>query len=115
MICVCHFRYLSYHRPRTRSAAGITTDNGTKRGDPQQQRLKLDRWRPPSGVALGAGLKDLAMPLFVPDKDWNDFAIGDVFECQDTVGKWYESTIRDVKPDTIHVHFRGWADTWDGK
>lgn len=41
-------------------------------------------------------------------KDWRDFAIGDIIDAQDTVGKWYESTIRDVKDDRIFVHYNGW-------
>jgi hypothetical protein len=47
-------------------------------------------------------------------KDWKDFEIGDHVDCQDTVGKWYESKVRDVKPDTVYIHFLGWAESWDG-
>lgn len=46
----------------------------------------------------------------VAKKDnWRDFQIGDVIDAQDTVFKWYESTVKDVKHDQILVHYNGWA------
>eukprot|EP00478_Filoreta_tenera_P000006 GABV01000006.1.p1 GENE.GABV01000006.1~~GABV01000006.1.p1 ORF type:complete len:453 (-),score=229.42 GABV01000006.1:1245-2603(-) len=46
-------------------------------------------------------------------KDWRDFAVGDLVDCVDTMGKWYESTITDVKDKTVFVHFNGWSKKWD--
>ena len=40
-------------------------------------------------------------------------SIGDVIDCLDTVKKWYESTVRDVKEDKIFVHFNQWPTQWD--
>eukprot|EP00808_Paulinella_micropora_P025630 g80954.t1 len=48
-----------------------------------------------------------------PKKDWRDFAVGDVIDALDTAHKWYESTVRDVKPDKILVHYEGWEPRWD--
>jgi hypothetical protein len=48
-------------------------------------------------------------------KDWRDFRIGDIIECRDKVGKWYEATVCEAKVDNILIHFKGWVDTWDGK
>lgn len=39
--------------------------------------------------------------------------MGDVIDALDTANKWYESTIRDVKPDKILVHYEGWESRWD--
>eukprot|EP00457_Paulinella_chromatophora_P001305 gb/GEZN01001307.1/.p1 GENE.gb/GEZN01001307.1/~~gb/GEZN01001307.1/.p1 ORF type:complete len:930 (+),score=171.77 gb/GEZN01001307.1/:25-2814(+) len=83
-------------------------------------------------TSMGVKLEDLGMlpahPQFLldiktadgtwsrnagPKKDWRDFAVGDVIDAIDTANHWYESTIRDVKPDKILVHYEGWDPKWD--
>ena len=40
-------------------------------------------------------------------RDWRDFRVGDIIDAQDTVKKWYESTVLKVREDAIFVHFNG--------
>jgi len=44
---------------------------------------------------------------------WRKFKVGDVIDCEDSVGGFYESTVREVKADEVKVHFNGWADRYD--
>lgn len=39
---------------------------------------------------------------------WQDFVVGDVIDVRDPYGKWYESRVRDVKPDRIQIHYIGY-------
>lgn len=50
-----------------------------------------------------------------PRRDWRDFRVGDLVDCRDREGVWYESLIRDVNEakGTVHVHFLGWEVVWD--
>jgi len=38
---------------------------------------------------------------------------GDYVDAQDSARKWYEAIVREVKPDTIKVHYFGWGSKWD--
>lgn len=52
------------------------------------------------------------------EKDWRQFEVNDVLDAQNKEGKWFESTIRDVKETEIFVHFRGcsnMSDEWINK
>eukprot|EP01083_Nonionella_stella_P092178 257938_1 len=44
---------------------------------------------------------------------WDDFRVGDVIDGLDTQRTWYESTIRDVKPGKVLVHYINWPSKWD--
>lgn len=46
-------------------------------------------------------------------KDWTDFKVNDIVDVEDRFGSWYESRIRDVKPDRIQVRFIGWSASFD--
>lgn len=46
-------------------------------------------------------------------KAWTDFAAGDLVDCFDTAQKWYLSTVLDVRPDAVLIHFNGWPPNWD--
>jgi len=93
---------------------------------------KMDKVVPKPNFAIAAGvifkneLKEykgviqLAIPSFL--KELVDLVCTFlVFEFQptmvidvcDTVNKWYESTIRDVRADKVMVHYNGWASSWD--
>jgi ubiquitin C-terminal hydrolase len=49
----------------------------------------------------------------IVEKDWRNFEVGDIIDACDSVNKWYESTVRDVKEDKLFIHFNNWASTWD--
>ena len=52
-------------------------------------------------------------------KFWRDFQVGDVIDCQDMYGKWYEADVLKVAPATatrpsrLYVHYHGWNPRWD--
>lgn len=48
-------------------------------------------------------------------KDWRAFEQNDIIDAQDTVGKWYESTVVKVDEEKkqILVHYNGWESRWD--
>ncbi len=60
-----------------------------------------------------ASLQGIDVSGIVEDKNWREFEIGDVIDACDNMGKWYESTVCDVKEDKIFVHFEGWSSKWD--
>lgn len=41
--------------------------------------------------------------------------MGDFVDAQDSALKWYEAIVREVKPDTLKVHFFGWGSRWDAE
>ena len=41
------------------------------------------------------------------------FEVKQWVDCLDTVGKWCEAIVVNVKPDGVSVHYDGWADRWD--
>jgi len=41
------------------------------------------------------------------------FEKGVSLDVLDTVSKWYEAEIKDVKDDKLFVHYKGWPETWD--
>ena len=45
----------------------------------------------------------------------NRIQVGDFVDAQDTAGKWYEATVREVSDDLVTVHYAGWATRWNGK
>lgn len=47
------------------------------------------------------------------DNDWMNFKVGQVIDCKDCKGKWYESTILEVEEERIYVHYEGWSSVWD--
>jgi len=67
-------------------------------------KVKWDEWIPKDSDRLSRK-KGTA--------SWRNFKVGDVIDCEDAVGKFYESTVRAVKPDEVFIHFNGWADRWD--
>ena len=42
-------------------------------------------------------------------------SVGDFIDAQDVAGKWYEAVVREVDPETVTVHYCGWASRWDTK
>lgn len=44
---------------------------------------------------------------------WREFAVNDDLDAKDKDGKWYESTIREVRGDKVLIHFKGWPNNWD--
>ena len=44
---------------------------------------------------------------------FRQFAIGDKLDARDTVQKWYESIVRDVKDGKVFIHFNNWDAKWD--
>jgi hypothetical protein len=48
-------------------------------------------------------------------KNFRDFEVGDVVDAKDTVGKWYESEIKEINTEKkqVFVHYIGWAPKWD--
>lgn len=56
---------------------------------------------------------DGSWPRHVVVKNFRDFAIQDIIDAKDTVGRWYESTVRDVKDGRVFVHYNQWVSTWD--
>jgi len=112
------------------AVGGTATDVSTAASAP---KIKKDGWKLVDDTKTGVPLdglefvkdqeprilverkKDGVWPRKAFVKDWRDFQKGDVIDCEDTVHKWYESTIVEVKWDSreVHVHFNGWASTWD--
>jgi len=45
--------------------------------------------------------------------EWTQFKVGDMIDCKDFKGYWYESTVLEVKEDSIKVHYNGWSTSWD--
>ena len=43
----------------------------------------------------------------------NRINVGDYVDAQDSAKKWYEAIVREVKTDTIKVHYFGWGSKWD--
>jgi hypothetical protein len=41
------------------------------------------------------------------------YVVGGLVDCQDRFNKWFESTIVEVKEDSIFVHYNGWPDKWN--
>jgi len=41
------------------------------------------------------------------------FEKGTSLDVLDTVSKWYESEIKDIKEDKLFIHYKGWPETWD--
>jgi hypothetical protein len=41
--------------------------------------------------------------------------VGDYVDAQDTALKWYEAIVREIKTDTVKVHFFGWGSRWDAE
>jgi ubiquitin C-terminal hydrolase len=56
---------------------------------------------------------DGTWPRQLDERDWRDFRVGDIIDARDTVNKWYESTVRDVRPTEVYVHYNGWPKDWD--
>ncbi len=44
---------------------------------------------------------------------WSALRIGDVIDCRDSEGAWFEAQVRGVRPDGVAVHFLGWPTIWD--
>ena len=44
---------------------------------------------------------------------FRQFSIGDKLDARDTVQKWYESIVRDVKDGKVFIHFNNWDAKWD--
>lgn len=43
-------------------------------------------------------------------------SVGDIIDVKDTVGKWYEASILEMKgPTQIRIHYLNWAAAWDGE
>jgi ubiquitin C-terminal hydrolase len=47
------------------------------------------------------------------ERDWRDFRVGDHIDALDSVKKWYESLVEDMKQDEIFVNFIGWPSKWN--
>eukprot|EP00455_Lapot_gusevi_P006773 TRINITY_DN128_c0_g1_i2.p1 TRINITY_DN128_c0_g1~~TRINITY_DN128_c0_g1_i2.p1 ORF type:complete len:941 (-),score=443.20 TRINITY_DN128_c0_g1_i2:252-3074(-) len=97
--------------------------------------LKVDKdgqkvWKAVNGLGLSSALETLDLspedvvlaetrkedgswPRAAFEKNFRDFEIGDDIDCKDSMGKWYESTIRDIKDGKVLVHFKGWQSKWD--
>ena len=43
------------------------------------------------------------------------FEVGDYVDARDSAGKWYEAVVREIKNDTIKVHYFGWGSKWDAE
>jgi ubiquitin carboxyl-terminal hydrolase 8 len=41
--------------------------------------------------------------------------VGDYVDAQDVAGNWYEAVVREVKADTVTVHYIGWSSRWDAR
>lgn len=41
--------------------------------------------------------------------------IGDYVDAQDSTKKWYEAIVRDIKPNSVRVHYFGWGSKWDAE
>ena len=62
-------------------------------------------------IILVEGRKpDGQWPRLLEVKDWRNFQVGDTIDARDTVGKWYESTVRNVREGEVFVHYHGWQD-----
>ena len=46
-------------------------------------------------------------------RDFREFRVGDSIDALDTIRKWYESTVRDIKDGRVFVHFKSWGNQWD--
>ena len=46
-------------------------------------------------------------------RKFRDFEDGDIIDCKDTMGDWYESVVLDVKDDQVLIHYEGWPNVWD--
>jgi len=46
-------------------------------------------------------------------KNWQEFEVNDQIDAKDSQGKWYQGTIREVKPEKLFVHFDGWESKYD--
>jgi len=48
-------------------------------------------------------------------QNYRDFEVGDIVDAKDTVGKWYESEIKEVNHEKkqVFVHYINWAPKWD--
>lgn len=46
-------------------------------------------------------------------RNWRDFEEGDVVDCCDSVGNWYEAVVIDVEEDQVFIHYEGWPNLWD--
>jgi len=44
---------------------------------------------------------------------WRNFAVGDILDVQDTVGKWYVSIVKQVTDTHVLIHYEGWDARWD--
>lgn len=44
---------------------------------------------------------------------FRDFEDGDIIDCKDTMGDWYESVVLDVKDNQVLIHYEGWPNVWD--
>ena len=41
--------------------------------------------------------------------------IGDYVDAQDSTKKWYEAIVRDIKTNSVRVHYFGWGSKWDAE
>ena len=48
-----------------------------------------------------------------PLSSFRNFSVGDTIDALDTIRKWYESTVRDVKDNKVFIHFKQWGSHWD--
>jgi len=46
-------------------------------------------------------------------RHWRDFVVGDLLDAKDTDKTWLEAEVKDVKGDSIFVHYVGWDSKWD--
>jgi len=65
-----------------------------------RQRMKLDVQL---SIALVKKLKN----------NWRNFAVGDIIDVQDTVGKWYYGIVKQVTNTHLLIHYAGWNARWD--
>jgi hypothetical protein len=46
-------------------------------------------------------------------RKFRDFEDGDIIDCKDTMGDWYESAVLDIKDGQVLIHYEGWPNVWD--
>eukprot|EP00455_Lapot_gusevi_P009468 TRINITY_DN1423_c0_g1_i5.p1 TRINITY_DN1423_c0_g1~~TRINITY_DN1423_c0_g1_i5.p1 ORF type:complete len:919 (+),score=331.64 TRINITY_DN1423_c0_g1_i5:79-2835(+) len=88
---------------------------GWKLAEANQLALLLESFDFPyhAPVLVEKKRPDGSFPRKVIVRAWNDFRVGDRIDAKDTQGKWFESTVKEIRGNEIYVHFEGWSTKWD--
>ena len=113
------------------AAASATTPSNSK--TLEGASLTIEQWLGLPELTVQNSKKTNASPIIVellvevrgfstdPRNNWarapleldNRIQVGDYVDAQDSARKWYETIVREVKPDSVKVHYMGWGSKWD--